>query len=235
MHAALTQSFGEASVSALVERHLTAGQDRPTRVSEIAVAVCLEIVRGRLAGGVEINSVRLAERFSSSRTPVREALMVLAQEGLVELPPRRRPIVSEPNAQDIRENYRLRMILMPAVMDEVARTASHEELQELEQRFDAMRAAASRTADEYFWANVEFHEFAVSAAHNALLKSVIDRLFLRALRFRYLGMTLPGRVQRSCEDHALLMRALRERDAELAAAIIKSNINGAWRAIEARG
>lgn len=235
----MIQTEGEtqqgATVEALVEKHLTARYDRPTRVTEIAVAVCLGIIRGELEGGAELNSVGLAERFSSSRTPVREALMMLEKEGLVDLPPRRRSRIVEPGPRGVRENYGLRMILLPEVMKQVVKAASDGELAVLEQKFEVMRRAASKMAvDDYFWANVDFHEAAVSAAHNESLKAVIDGLFLRALRFRYLGMSKSGRVARSCDDHEHLMRALLDRDGDLAAAVIKSNIEGALRAIEAQ-
>src|SRR4051812_42032031 len=80
-------------------------------VRRIAVTVAMAIVEGELAGGADLNSVDLARQFSSSRTPVREALLVLDREGLVEIPPRKRPRVRGLTLTEVRDMYELRACL----------------------------------------------------------------------------------------------------------------------------
>lgn len=72
--------------------------------SKICSELALDIIEGRLAPGVELNSVDVAARFDASRTPVREALLRLESEGLVESRPRRRTIVSRPSIEQVREH-----------------------------------------------------------------------------------------------------------------------------------
>ncbi|MEU1167106.1 GntR family transcriptional regulator, partial [Streptomyces sp. NPDC005921] len=81
---------------------------REPLVAQIAEWVGAGIIEGRLAAGQDLNSVDLSRRFDTSRTPVREALMVLEQEGLVEMKARRRPRVAAPSLQDIRDIYQVR-------------------------------------------------------------------------------------------------------------------------------
>jgi DNA-binding GntR family transcriptional regulator len=78
---------------------------REPLVVRVATWVALGIIEGRLRPGSDLNSVDLSERFRTSRTPVREALMLLEQEGLVEIRARRRPRVAEFTLTKIREIY----------------------------------------------------------------------------------------------------------------------------------
>src|SRR3546814_1769546 len=77
-------------------------------VGRIAADVARAITEGRLTPGADLNSVELAARFGTSRTPVREALMLLEKEGLVEIPPRRRPRVrSEEQTSELQSLMRI--------------------------------------------------------------------------------------------------------------------------------
>src|SRR5690242_9948934 len=80
-------------------------------VGKIASDVAKAISEGRLAPGDELNSVDLASRYGTSRTPVREALMLLEKEGLVEIPPRRRPRVARIDLKEIEDLYTIREVL----------------------------------------------------------------------------------------------------------------------------
>ena len=222
-----------SSPQEFVTRFVLKRYDQPSRVSEIVAALSLEIIEGIKPPGSELNSVALAATFETSRTPVREALMVLEKEGLVEMPPRRRPFVSRPNIVDIRENYDIRATLMAIVMGRVAKSANEHDLAELGHLYKVMEAQVNNAdAEAYFWANVAFHEHAMRIAGNSLFTRILDMLFLRALRFRRIGLQLPGRQKRSLDDHGRLMRALEERDAELASALIRSIITSALATIE---
>jgi DNA-binding GntR family transcriptional regulator len=221
------------SPKGIIGRIVADRYDRPSLVSLIASELALEIILGIHGLGKELNSVAIARRFKTSRTPVREALMLLEKEGLVNLPPRRRPVVSSPNAKEIRENYDVRIGLLGMMAHAVARSATTSQLQSLRDRLKAMQhAAATGSTGDYFWANVAFHERAAEVAGNQTLKKLLDTLMLRALRFRRLGLTLPNRMQRSLSDHIRLMEAFDDHDAELAAAILKSNLLGALEALE---
>lgn len=222
----------------------TATSDRLTRllhlderansqVARIGEWVGRGIIEGRLAPGHDLNSVELARRFNTSRTPVREALMLLEKEGLVEIPARRRPRVASPSLEQIREIYYVRASLLANVSELVAARATDEELAELRAIVTSMgEAAASRDLNRYFWLNVTFHDRTSDIAANATLKRIIDSLGLRVLQLRHRGMSLPHRLDQSIEDHRRLVRAYEERDVILASAVNRSLVLGGLAALE---
>jgi DNA-binding GntR family transcriptional regulator len=87
----------------IISRVLTRGETHASLVIDIACTIGAEILDGALPPGRDLNSVDLARRFGSSRTPVREALVMLEKQGLVEIPPRRRPHVAEHDRDEVRE------------------------------------------------------------------------------------------------------------------------------------
>src|SRR5690606_24113467 len=152
-----------------VTRFLLDRYDQPSRVSEIAGAIGTEIIEGIRPPGSHLISGSIAQSFETSRTPVREALMLLEKEGLVELPPRKRPYVSRPDMTEIRENYDIRATLMGIVMARVATSATEDELKELRILFSIMEQEATNSSEAYFWANVAFHEKATQIVRNTVL------------------------------------------------------------------
>jgi DNA-binding GntR family transcriptional regulator len=88
-----------------------------------------------------------------------------------------------------------------------------------------LRAAADAgDVDGYFWANVAFHSESTRISADSTLGKTLDGLGLQVLRLRRLGMSLPGRMQRSVHDHERLLLAYRERDEDLAAVLSSSII-----------
>ena len=184
--------------------------------------------------GSDLNSVELARRFRTSRTPTREAVVILEKEGLVEILPRRRPRVADLSISEIREIYRVRAAMLGLIAAEVARLATDEEIAELRvhpARDGAHRRGAS-DRDGYYWGNVAFHERFADLARNKTLQRILESLALRSLRLRRLTLSSAGRMQRSLADHARLVGALEDRDGELASALIKANVLGALKLLE---
>jgi DNA-binding GntR family transcriptional regulator len=203
---------------------------------EIAVAVATEIIEGRLAPGDDLNSVELARSFHSSRTPVREALLVLEREGFVEITARRRPRVARLSLREVREVYDLRAALYSVVSRAVVRLADEADLGALWVHQRALEeAAAQGDVDRYFWVNVQFRNTEAQIARDETLRRVLDSLGLRALQLRHLSLSLPNRLGMSVEDHARLLRAYEDRDANLAAALTRSLVLAGFTAIQRSG
>ena len=225
-----------ASASSLLTRLLKTEERRDSLVGVIAEQVGREIVEGRLPPGSDLNSVELARRFGTSRTPVREALMLLEKEGLVEIPARRRPRVAGIAITPVREIYQLRALLLGRVSELVCANVADENLEELGQLYARMREAADQAdLDRYFWANVAFSDRSIQIAGNATLQRILDSLGLRVLQLRHLSMSLPSRLTQSADDQGRLLRAYEERDAPLAAVLSSSIVLSALRAIEHSG
>ncbi|MEU9410401.1 GntR family transcriptional regulator [Streptomyces sp. NPDC048281] len=206
---------------------------REPLVAQIAEWVGAGIIEGRLAAGQDLNSVDLSRRFDTSRTPVREALMVLEQEGLVEMKARRRPRVAAPSLQDIRDIYQVRRQLLSMLAALLVERATDDEIAELRGRVEKMRGLADEgDVDAYFWGHVQLQERMTEIVGNATLKQILDSLALRTLMLRHLSLTRPGRLAYSVDDQERLMQACEERDGELASALIAGATVRALRSVE---
>jgi DNA-binding GntR family transcriptional regulator len=220
--------------SELLYHFLNLGGEPESLVNTIVLTTAREIIEGRVSPGAPIDSLNLAKRYQTSRTPVREALIALQRQGLVDIEPRRRPRVSVLSKQQIREIYELRAELHTLVARKVVANLNAQSLELLSNRINTMRQASERgDVDDYFWANVEFHDLAANIAGDMTLKRVIYGLGLQVLRLRHAGMAVPGRMERSATDHLRLLLAYQEADADLAAALSRSLVLGGLAALGA--
>jgi DNA-binding GntR family transcriptional regulator len=212
----------------------TAG--RESLVGKIAEWIGSAIIEGRLRPGDDLNSVALSHRFQTSRTPIREALMILEKEGLVTIPPRRRPHVAQVSLREVREIYQVRAHLYMLVSELIVAQATDDAIHMLwAQQAQLEAAARAGDRDAYFWRNLSFRATEVEICGNTQLQRTLDSLGLRTLQARHHSLTHPGRMEQSVQDHARLVRAYEERDAPLAMALTRSLVLGGQAAIEATG
>ena len=217
----------------VLERLLRLRDRREPLVAQIAEWVGAGIIEGRLQPGQDLNSVDLSHRFNTSRTPVREALMLLEQEGLVEMKARRRPRVAAPSLQDIRDIYQVRRQLLAMLAALLVERATDEELEGLRTEVTRMRKLADAAdVDAYFWSHVHLQERMTEIVGNATLKQILDSLALRTLMLRHLSLMLPGRLAHSIDDQERIIQACEERDGDLASALIAGVTVRALRAVE---
>lgn len=229
-----TVAISDDEADALLSRLLNLDERANSLVGRITLTIARSIIEGRLPPEHDLNSMDLAKQFQTSRTPIREALMVLEGGGLVGIPARRRPRVIALTPQQIREIYTLSAHLNAVLSDRLARNISPADLGVLEHTMSRMIAAAEgESVDEYFWANVLFHEQSASLAGDMTLKKALDGLGAQVLRLRHTSMSSPGRILRSLEDHKRLLMAYRERDAVLASALSQSIVMSALRVLSA--
>lgn len=208
----------------IIQRLIEPRHDRPSLVSNIACDIGAEIVVGIRRPGEDLNSVELAKLFLTSRTPIREALMLLEKEGLVDMPSRRRPRVASLEMENIREIYRARAALFEHIATDIVKKATDDEVASLKPLLAAMAyACESKDVAEYAWANIEFFDRVTQISHNKTVKAILDSLLIRTLPLRRMSLSYPGRLERSLADHTLLVMAYEDRDATLAAALLKSN------------
>lgn len=198
-------------------------EEARSRVSQIAEAIALEVVEGKLAPGAVLTSVALAKRFATSRTPVREAMLILEKHGLVEVPPRRRPRIARFDLEEMSHIYAVQIQLLGMVFELCARNADEVDLGRLRDSLINMdRACAEDDVAAFFWANIAFHDTAAATAGNPVLKSILDPLRLRTLRLRRITLSQPGRLARSFAEHARLVDACERGESELAGVLIRT-------------
>lgn len=179
------------------------------------------IVRGELDSGERINELELCEVLGVSRTPIREALKVLAAEGLVELLPNRGSRVTTPSTEEIVNLFAVIAALERLAVETVTLQASVPELAQLRQLHDEMlRRHAEHDRDRYFELNHRIHETIIEMANNPQLTRTHGDLMTRARRPRFVAITTDGRWDESVKEHELVMSAMEMRDARFAGEIL---------------
>jgi DNA-binding GntR family transcriptional regulator len=191
-------------------------------VGRIAADIARDISEGRLAPGADLNSVELAARFGTSRTPVREALMLLETEGLVEIPPRRRPRVAQISLAEVEELYGIRAALNGLMIELFVRNAGEAEMDRMVDLHRAMKvhALAGRLA-AYEETKRELHNHWLSSCGNASLHVLLRTWKMRMSVARLVGAR-GEELDRALLDHDRIVVACLDRDIALASALIKS-------------
>ena len=179
---------------------------------EVAELLRQRIFRRELEPGAWIDEVRIAEEYGISRTPLREALKVLAAEGLVTMKVRRGAYVTEVSEQDLSEVYHLLSLLESDAAGVVAARATDEELLEL-QALHAELAAAVKRRDDFFAINERFHMRLLEIAGNRWRNQMVQDLRKVMKLNRHNSLFKTGRLQESLAEHQQLMDALVQRDA----------------------
>ncbi|MEI6620020.1 MAG: GntR family transcriptional regulator [Betaproteobacteria bacterium] len=183
---------------------------------EVAERLRLQIFSGQLAPGSWIDEMALAEAYGISRTPLREALKVLATEGLVTMKLRRGAYVTEVNAKDQADVYHLLSLLESDAAGVVAARASTAQLADLEAIHADLEAAGADT-EAFFAVNERFHMRLLEIADNRWRDQLCADLRKVMKLNRHNSLLKSGRIAESLAEHQSLMQALLARDAALAA------------------
>jgi DNA-binding GntR family transcriptional regulator len=183
------------------------------------------ILSNQLPAGSQLLEQEAALRLGMSRTPVREAMIRLEQDGVVEIIPRHGMRVLTVSADDMREIYEVLTSLESTAAELVARRGvSDAELSRLEQAVLDMDAAlAVDDLDGWAAADQRFHSLLVALTGNRRLQQVVTQLGEQSHRARKLTLRLRPKPLESNRDHAMLVRAIAERDAEKARSIHHSH------------
>lgn len=184
---------------------------------EVAERLRQRIFNHELTPGDWIDEQKLAEQYGISRTPLREALKVLAAEGLVDLKPRRGCYVTEISHQDIDDIFPLMAMLEGRCAFIAAQLATPEDIAGLKAIHEKLELAAKENRiDAFFEANQEFHRRIQELTNNRWLLSVIQDLRKVLKLSRLHSLSLEGRLQQSLEEHRTIMAAFEVGDAEKA-------------------
>jgi DNA-binding GntR family transcriptional regulator len=184
-----------------------------------------EVATGKLAPGTHLDEIELAKRFGVSRTPIREALSLLAGEGVVEIRPRRGAVVAQLTPQRLVEMFEVMAELEAMCARLAARRITPAELKVLEEAHDACRQASEQLdADGYFYANEHFHHTIYGASHNSFLSDQAHALQRRLRPYRRLQLRVRNRLGKSFEEHQAVLDALRDGDGDRAVTAIRSHV-----------
>lgn len=174
------------------------------------------IVEGQLAPGIRIPEKDLCAEFGVSRTPLREALKVLAAEGLVELLPNRGARVRRFTEQDVRDFFEILAALESAAGRLACLRISDAEVETIERlHYDMYGHYIRRELHDYFQLNQAIHLAIMDAARNPALKETYQSFTARMRQFRYSANAIArDRWGEAMREHEQILDALRQRDGE---------------------
>jgi DNA-binding GntR family transcriptional regulator len=192
---------------------------------EVADQLRSRIFAHELTPGTWIDEQSLAKEFGISRTPLREAIKVLAAEGLITMKLRRGAYVTEVNRGDLEQIFTILSLLEGEAAKEAAVKANERDLNELDDMHLRLeKAAADRNLEQFFEINVRFHERIIAIANNPWMSGVIAdlRKVLKLQRKDSLSRT--GRLQSSLAEHREILKALLKRDPRAAEQAMRTHL-----------
>ncbi|MEP3232921.1 MAG: GntR family transcriptional regulator [Hyphomicrobiales bacterium] len=198
---------------------------RPSLHIELLDRLRALIVDGSLQPGTKIPERELCERYHVSRTPMREALKVLAVDGLVWLEPNRGAWVSKITIEDLQEVFPV-MGALEALSGELAcERITDDEIAAIRAIHDQMiEHYEARDLTQYFQSNQAIHEAILSAARNSELTTMYKSLAARVRRARYLANMTDERWASAVEEHEQILKALQKRQGDALGKILRQHL-----------
>ena len=176
-----------------------------------------KIFTHELAPGSWIDEKQLTDQFGISRTPLREAIKVLASEGLITMKIRRGAYVTEVDIQEIPQIFHVIALLEGNACKAVALNASDKELESLDGlHLKLEKAAADRDINRFFELNQDFHDKIQEISGNRWMRKVITDLRQVLKLQRRNSLTKLGRLEQSLQEHRLILSAIIARKGDLA-------------------
>lgn len=171
------------------------------------------LVEGAIAPGAKLNERELCELLQCSRTPLREAIKMLATEGLVELLPNRGAIAVELTEDDIRNTFEVMAGLEAQSGELAAQRITAEELAEIQaMHFEMMAAYTRRDLSAYYGLNARIHSAINAAAKNPVLSAVYKQVNARLQALRFRSNQDGEKWKRAVKEHEKMVQALAARD-----------------------
>ena len=182
---------------------------------EVAELLRQRIFNHELEPGSWIDELKIAEAYGISRTPMREALKVLAAEGLVTMKVRRGAYVTEVSERDLADVYHLLGLLESDAAGVVAQTATEAqilELQSLHQELEMAALPEKQDRERFFEINERFHMRLLEIANNRWRDQMVLDLRKVMKLNRHNSLLKSGRIQESLSEHRAIVEALLARD-----------------------
>ena len=184
------------------------------------------LVEGHIAPGAKLNERELAEVLQVSRTPLREAIKMLAAEGLVELLPNRGAIAISLNETDVRNTFEVMAGLEALSGGLAAQRITDEELAEIRaMHFEMMAAFTRRDLSNYYRINALIHSAINAAAKNPVLAATYNQVNARLQALRFRSNQDDQKWDRAAREHEKMIDALAAHDAAAMRELLVTHLN----------
>jgi DNA-binding GntR family transcriptional regulator len=181
---------------------------------EVAVRLRQRLVEGQIPPGAKLNERELAEQLQVSRTPLREAIKMLAAEGLVELLPNRGAVAAQLSAQDVADTFEVIAGLEGHSGELAAERITEPELAEIRAlHYEMLAAFTRRDLSTYYRLNAQIHERINAAARNPVLAQTYRTVNARLQALRFRSNFDERKWQRAVQEHEQMVELLARRDA----------------------
>lgn len=192
----------------------------------IAARLRREILTGVLPPGSPLKERDNAQRLGVSRTPLREAVRILGQEGLITLRPLRSPVIADPSLDEVLDEIAVLRQLEIFSGGLACQKATPDEIEVIAQ-LAADVAADHATGDEVdvFDRDMRMHSAIVDAAHNAALSRTYREYLARLWRVRFVSARERTDAARVLADHEEMIAALRSRDSQRMTAALAAHLD----------
>ncbi len=188
-----------------------------SREAEVYSRLEEEILSGMYKRGEALTEMSLSERMGVSRTPVRAALHRLAEEGLVEIAPNKGAVVVGVTVEDLIDTYKIRMRLEGLASAMAAGRVSDEERSALTESVELSEFYMGKGDAEHLKElDTTFHSIIYKASGNRMLCRILTELHRNIKTYRKLSLTVPGRLEKSQDEHREILKAILDGDAEKA-------------------
>jgi DNA-binding GntR family transcriptional regulator len=184
------------------------------------------IILREIEPGKKINEEQIAKEIQVSRTPIREALCRLENEGIVKIIPRRGAFVSELTETNVREILLIREVLEGLV---VRLAVEHMDVQTLEKLRKVIRKVSSipeedRDLIDYTRSEVNFHALLLSASNNQMLKNMMEMINAHLQIIRLRTVVIPERAQKTVKEHQQILTAIEKGDTDFAEELMRKHV-----------
>jgi DNA-binding GntR family transcriptional regulator len=187
-----------------------------------------DILNGVYKAGDSLVETKLSEELDVSRTPVREALRQLEQEGLVEATPNRGVVVKGITAQDIEDIYTIRMLIEGLAARWAAEKMTEEELKDLKETVELEEFYTLKNdTEQLLQFDSRFHDIIYRATKSMPLMHTLSTFHHYVQRARIVSIKSPGRAKLALEEHKAIYEAIKERDAEKAERLATEHVRNA--------
>jgi DNA-binding GntR family transcriptional regulator len=185
-----------------------------------------EVLQGNLKPGELLVESTLGVKYGVSRTPVREALRMLEQDGVLERV-NRGIRVRQTSADEVLELYDVRAILEGIAARDAAERRTETDLAALDRMFRTMENASDASAAERAIINRSFHRAIWRSAKNRTLSDLLERLGVHLRRYPATTYERPGRWETAIEEHRAILEAIRSKDAAAARSLSEEHMSAA--------
>ena len=173
---------------------------------------------------IRLDEKQLSAALGVSRTPIREAMTLLEQEGFLRTEPRRGIFLVRKTKKQIIEMIEIWAALESMAARLATLNASDADIAALRRMFDEFRTSTpAEHLEEYSDANIAFHQAIIRLAGSGLMERMIDNLFIHVRAIRKMTISQSDRSARSIIDHMRIIEALERRDTELAERLVRQH------------